>query len=173
MKLWLFIRDLTSDQDIDLCLPMTEEKLKEKLKNGHEYIILDNDFSDAEISLNISEHENIQEINSFLNECQENLIDNDIIVIVNRNTSDFEEMKSVIENNSYIMVSPADVSWDVDMTSDYDKGLLLFSCGFVNLPFTYEPEMENYIRWDGIWTDASCSGWVHERTANGDYLVKM
>lgn len=165
----LYLRDLTDGRDLKLTIPMETEKLEELLES-HEYLICDNSLADS--CLDIDDYTSVRGLNEFLLYCKEESISDEVILVIGKCTCGFEEIKETIECGEYCIVLPEAVNWDVDMSSDSDKGLLLFSAGYMNLPFSYTPEMEDYIRWDAVWNDANCSGWCRVRLdCDQDYLV--
>ena len=56
--------------------------------------------------------------------------------------------------------------------SDEWKGFVLFHEGYGELPFEYKEEMEDYIKWDCVWSTAECEGWREVEYKNKTYLVK-
>lgn len=64
MRVW--IRNLTKDTELEIELPMPEEKLDEVLHPNDEYLIIDCRTIDVE------QYDSIDELNEFLTFCQEN-----------------------------------------------------------------------------------------------------
>ena len=51
-------------------------------------------------------------------------------------------------------------------------GRVLHDLGYINFPFTYTEEMEDYVIWDQLWYTANSEGWVNIRYNGNTYLVK-
>ena len=88
------------------------------------------------------------------------------------------EIEDAIENEREFTVLCFD-----DLTSQYNyglgvfasdewKGFVLFHEGYGELPFAYKEEMEDYIKWDCVWSTAECEGWREVEYKNKTYLVK-
>lgn len=163
------IRDLTTNQDISLDLPMAD--IESVLKQNHEYIVVDYDGS----ILRCGEYANINDINDFLLYCQENDIDETTLSILTKVCYGYSEVREKIESENYTIVDFTSITsaWNGDITDADDKGLCLFEAEQLSLPFTYEPAMEDYIRWDAFWRDANCSGWQAVTVSDNDYLVRV
>ena len=54
---------------------------------------------------------------------------------------------------------------------DWWKGFVLHDLGYVSFPFTYTEDMEDYVRFESLWTDANCNGWRECTVSNNTYLV--
>ena len=90
----------------------------------------------------------------------------------------FSEIEDAIENEREFTILCFD-----DLTSQYQgglgvfasdewKGFVLFHEGYGELPFEYKEEMEDYIKWDCVWSTAECEGWREVEYKNKTYLVK-
>ena len=155
------MRDFSNDHTINL--PMDEEKLRSMLGND-EWIIVDSPVGE--------ELTNITKLNEILSE-----IDEDTLMILSV-TYLFSEIEDAIENEREFTILCFD-----DLTSQYQgglgvfasdewKGFVLFHEGYGALPFEYKEEMEDYIKWDCVWSTAECEGWREVEYKNKTYLVK-
>lgn len=160
MNIW--VRNLTKNYDKELILPVHEDTLKSELKDG-EYIIID---YDAKV-LSPGQYDSIDELNSFLLECKEYKIEEWELGILSRVLL-YHEVIERIQNGSFTILDFDVITsgWNCgdggDFTSDHDKGLALHEYGYP-LPFEglYDESMEDWIEWENLWIDATCSGW-HE-----------
>lgn len=161
----VWIRDLTVDNDFCLLLPMQEYALEEKLNRNHEYIIID-------ITLNCGEYENIYELNRILIEWDQCGIDNDTIEIL-QHVFTWNEMVEHIENDWYAIVDLDAETSSCVCSNGEKKGLCLHELGYMQLPFEdkYSKEMEDWIDWEQLWTEAECNGWVEVNINYHTYLV--
>lgn len=158
------IRNITKDtmmdfnNDFTINLPMEENKLLEFL-GSDEWIIVD-----APIGEELT---NIMELNEILTEKEE-----ETIKILESAGYLFEEIKSgeftIIdfdgETQSYNCGNGV-------VNDDWWKGFVLHDLGYVSFPFTYTEEMEDYVRFDALWTQAYCEGWRECTVNNNTYLV--
>ena len=171
MRVW--IRNLTKDIDKEIELPVEEKELDKILNPNDEYIIID---YDAKV-LSPGQYDSIDELNNFLLECKEDGIEEETLGILSRVLL-YNEVIEHVRNGNYTIVDFDDITsgWNYgyggDFTSDYDKGLALHEYGYP-LPFEglYDESMEDWIEWDKLWTDASCSGWHEVIFNDGCYLV--
>jgi hypothetical protein len=163
------IRNITKDTMVDfnndyaINLPMDEEKLRELLGDD-EWIIIDSPVGE--------ELTNITELNELLME-----IDFKDLMILSK-TYLYNEIKEMVENgNEYTIIDfdAVTANWGsgngVPETEEY-KGFVLFDQGYANLPFEHTEEMEDYIRWETVWTTAECENWREVRYNGNLYLVK-
>ena len=166
------VRDLTQNVDFNISLPTESENLRKSLREGHEYIIIDHDGI-----LRPGELSDINELNDFLIYCKENDIDDNTLRILSV-TYLYEEVLECVKRDSYTIVdfTSETAEWFCGVGGDYSDnehlGLCLFSAGYGNLPFPYTEEMEDYIKWEYVWTDAQCTGWRRVIVENKCYLVK-
>ena len=155
------MRDFSNDHTINL--PMDEEKLRSMLGND-EWIIVDSPVGE--------EFTNITKLNEILSEMDENTL------MILSTTYLFSEIEDAIENEREFTILCFD-----DLTSQYQgglgvfasdewKGFVLFHEGYGELPFEYKEEMEDYIKWDCVWSTAECEGWREVEYKNKTYLVK-
>lgn len=171
MRVW--IRNLTKDIDTEMVLPMTEEELDKRLNPNDEYIIID---YDAKV-LSPGQYDSIDKLNEFLNECKEDGIEEETLGILSRVLL-YNEVIEHVRNGNYTIIDFDDITsgWNCgrggDFTSDHDKGLALHEFGYP-LPFEglYDESMEDWIEWENLWTDATCSCWHEVRFNDGCYLV--
>lgn len=160
MKVWFAMRDITIDRDFNIVLP--KENLEEKINTEHEYIICDCDFD-------ISEMENIFEVNKLLLKWKEKQVNITDIFILQK-TMFWNELVEAIENESYTIVDTSEADeWAISGESMY--GYLLHHNGYYMLPFEYNEDMEDYIDWEQLWVNATCEGWDEVRLDNETYLV--
>jgi hypothetical protein len=159
------IRNITKDTMIDfnndhtIMLPMDEDKLQAFLKND-EWIIVDSQIGE--------EFDSIIEINRLLTE-----FDYDTLMILSSIYS-FADIKGKTEDDFAVVdFDGLTAKWygGSGGFSESDKGQVLFEEGYISLPFEYKEEMEDYIRWENLWTEAQCNGWVDLSYNGNTYLV--
>lgn len=163
----IVIRNITKDTMVDfnndhvITLPMDEEKLRNMLGND-EWIIIDAPVGD--------EFTNIEKLNALLNETDE-----DNLRILTKAFLLNEIMESGFNNFSI-------VDFDAE-TSQYNGGngviavdewygRVLHDLGYINFPFTYTEDMEDYVKWEQLWYTANSEGWCNVRYNGNTYLVK-
>ena len=170
----IVIRNITKDTDVTLHLPM-KKVLDEILNAEDEYIIVDHDET-----LQVSEYDNIRELNDFLLSCEENGISKETLALLSSNYSYSEVVNMVKEENYTIIDFTAETAgWNYgnggDINSDDDKGRVLHSNGMLlfdwekDVPIT--KEMEDYIKWEHLWTMAETLGWEAVNHSNRAYLM--
>lgn len=169
MKAW--IRNLTKDTELELELPMPEEKLDEVLHPNDEYLIIDCEILDVE------EYDSIFSLNELLVFCQENSITETKLEVFSKVFSYHELMDNIENDNGIIIDFDAETSdWHGgrggDITSEEEKGMCLFDSGYYN-PFDFEmtEDIYDWIDWASVWTNATCEGWVEVRVNHSGYLV--
>lgn len=158
------MKDFKNDHEINL--PMTEEDLK-TLLGSDEWIIVDSPIGD--------EFTNIMEINHLLMEKDE-----ETIRILQAAGYLFEEIK--IREFTIINFDDETSQWNAGngvICDDWWKGRLLFELGYAEFPFKYVDIMEDWVRFDALWTQANSEDW-REVTINTvspllrkTYLVHM
>ena len=164
----LIIRNITKDEEITIDLPMNILKLEEILGKD-EFIIID-----AENILPVSTYDSIIEINTFLENCMENDVDEDELAILKQAGYTYGEIKDMVIAGGYTIINFTEetAEWSsADIYSDYDKGLCLQTSGYAELPFKYDDSMEDYISWEKVWFDADGNGWRTARHDYHDYIV--
>ena len=168
----IILRNITKDNmkdfknDHEITLPMVEEELKSLLGND-EWIIVDSPIGD--------EFTDIMEINRLLMEKDE-----ETIMILQAAGYLLEEIK--IREFHIVNFDSETAQWNSGngvICDDWWKGRLLFELGYVEFPFKYEDIMEDWVRFDALWTQANCEDW-REATVNTvtsllrkTYLVHM
>lgn len=177
--MWTVVRDITVDEDIHLILPMEETELNNKLNPKHEYI-----FINWDCVLNLTEYSSIKVVNDFLLYCNENGVDELTIRILSEvmgvnfcNEKDEEFFIKKLEDHDYEIVDFDEITknWSyANIHNNSDKGLALYTAGFMKPPFEVTDEMEDWIKWEILWNNATTSGW--EEITIGlnfhDYLVR-
>ncbi len=170
MKIEIWIRDITVEEDIRLMLPVEQGILTKKLKKNHEYIITDSSFLDC------SEYENIEEVNKLLLLCEENGIDKNTLQVLQKAFL-YKELSEIIESMNFVtldfdnITSEWNYQYGVPDTEEW-YGFVLFQEGYGRLPFEYTEDMEDYIRWELIWQTAETEGWMAIRGEDSHtYLV--
>lgn len=160
----IIIRNITKDTMVDfnndhtITLPMDEEKLRNMLEND-EWIIVDG-VSD--------ELTNIIDLNSRISEIGEDdfcilakaFLPKEAIEIEDYTIVDFDGETSQYNGGNGVC---ANAEW---------FGRVLHDLGYINFPFTYTEEMEDYVIWDQLWYTANSEGWVDIRYNENTYLVK-
>ena len=171
MKVW--IRNLTKNTEKELTLPMSEEKLDKAINPDDEYIIVDC----STAGFTPGEYDSIDELNSFLAECNENEVSEDTLNILSKVLSYTEVMKFV-ESERYHIIDFDEITdeWHCcyggDFTDADDKGLCLVESGCY-YPFEFEitKVMEKWIDWSAVWAQAEIDGWNEVKYKNKHYLV--
>lgn len=168
----VILRNITKDNmkdfnyDHQVNLPMDEEDLKELLGND-EWIIVDSPVGD--------ELTNILELNHLLMEKEE-----DTIKILQAAGYLFEEIK----NHEFVIVDFDNETsqWNSGngvVCDNWWKGYVLHNLGYVSFPFQYTDEMEDWVRFDMLWTQAETEGWrdvtvnIFSKLVSKTYLVNM
>ena len=157
------MRDFSNDHTISL--PMEEEKLR-SLLGDDEWIIVDSPVGEELTS--------IAGLNELLTEIEED----DLMVL--SQTYTFDEIVDCVENGrefSIINFNEETACYNGGIGGIYPdeewKGRIMFETGYMGVPFEYTPEMEDYINWDRIWTEAECDGWREVEYKSETYLVHM
>lgn len=167
MKVW--IRNLTKDEDLEINLPVTEEKLDKLLDPNDEYIILQSEI------LDVGEYDSIDELNEFLQECEDS--GNIKTLEILSATYLYHEVREMM-TKGYTIVNFDTITEDWyggsggNFTNAAHKGMCLYDSGFYN-PFHFEmnDEIYDWIDWDSVWINAETVGW-REVNLNGEhYLV--
>lgn len=165
MEVW--VRNITKDNMVDfnndycLNLPMEPEKLTEFLGND-EWIIINSPVGE--------ELTDIQKLNEIVNDFG---VDN--LEILSK-TYLFSELEGkTIDDFTIVDFDAATTGWGSGYgvpCDDYWRGFVLFQEGLVQLPFPYTSEMEDWIQWEYLWTQAETEDWRHIYCNGNDYLVK-
>lgn len=165
------IRNITKDNLCDfsndhvISLPMKEERLR-SLLGDDEWIIVDSPVG--------GEMTSIVKLNELLTEIEED----DLMVLSQAYLLD--EIIDCVENErefSIINFNEEVACYKCGIGGIYPdeewKGRIMFESGYVRFPFEYTPEMEDYINWGGLWTEAECDGWREVEYRSETYLVHM
>lgn len=165
------IRNITKDNLCDfsndhvISLPMKEERLR-SLLGDDEWIIVDSPVR--------GEMTSIVKLNELLAEIEED----DLMVLSQAYLLD--EIIDCVENErefSIINFNEEVACYKCGIGGIYPddewKGRIMFESGYVRFPFEYTPEMEDYINWDRLWTEAECDGWREVEYRSETYLVHM
>ena len=160
------LRNITTDTDTELHLPMNNEELEVMLDKSCEYLIVDYD-----PVLDISEFESVIELNNLMQKCAEKDISADMLSVLSIVLT-YEEVKERIEKENYQIINFKDYMPYGDGTVDADKGRALFEAGVYD-PFTVlvPKELMDWIDWDSVWDNAECEGWQKIRYKGNCYLV--
>lgn len=159
------IRNITKDTLVDfnndhtLRFPMEEDKLR-KLLSDDEWIIVDSPIGE--------ELTNILELNRLLFDK-----DWEDIEVLQSAKYTFEE----IQKGEFTIIdfSSETSQWNNGngvIADEWWKGYLLHDLGYVKFPFEYKEEMEDWVKFEDLWTDADCDGWRETRVDNNTYLIK-
>lgn len=167
----VIIRNITKDNLCDfsndhvISLPMKEERLR-SLLGDDEWIIVDSPVG--------GEMTSIVKLNELLTEIEED----DLMVLSQAYLLD--EIIDCVENErefSIINFNEEVACYKCGIGGIYPdeewKGRIMFESGYVRFPFEYTPEMEDYINWDRLWTEAECDGWREVEYRSETYLVHM
>lgn len=157
-----------------LALPMDSEKLNKVFNTivgkGQESIILDYD-----ASFEISEWENVFSLNEFLQDINENEVDDLTTKIIFKIADSKEEAMEKLESGCYTILDVDSVSygWDTSLNSEEIYGMVLNEEGYNNLFETPIPEdMIDYINFEQVWTALSVNDeWEEITIDNNTYLV--
>ena len=165
------IRNITKDNLCDfsndhvISLPMKEERLR-SLLGDDEWIIVDSPVGEEMTS--------IVKLNELLTEIEED----DLMVLSQAYLLD--EIIDCVENErefSIINFNEEVACYKCGIGGIYPdeewKGRVMFETGYVGFPFEYTSEMEDYINWDTLWTEAECDGWREVEYKSEIYLVHM
>lgn len=159
------IRKRDFSNDLVIFLPMKEEKLR-SLLGDDEWIIADS--SEGE------EMTSIVKLNEILTEIEED----DLLVL--SQTYLLDEIIDCVENKreySIINFNEEADYYNREISGIYPneewKGRIMFERGEARFPFRYTPEMDDYINWGKLWTDAERDGWREVKYKSETYLVHM
>ena len=169
MKVW--VRNLTKDRDFCIELPMDERELDKIIDPNNEYII-----TDSEV-VNMSEYDNIYELNEFLFDCKENGISIDTLEVLSR-TYLYDEVIEMVDNLTFTIVDfdSETYGWNCgtggNFSNAFDKGMCLYhAIGYKPFSFEVTEENHDWIDWSSVWTNAETEDW-REVVVNGNhYLV--
>ena len=167
----VLVRNLTKNIEFSVELPMDERELDKVLNPDDEYIIVDSEI------LNVGEYDSIDELNGFLFDCKENGISLEDLEVLSA-TYLYNEVLEMVNNQTYCIVDfdTETHGWNYgnggDFTSDFDKGMCLFDCGYYN-PFNFEvtEHIHDWIDWESVWRNANTEGWRAVRVHGTGYLV--
>lgn len=159
-----------------LQLPMESEKLNEVFNTivgkNQESIILDYD-----ASFEISEWENVFSLNEFLQDMDENGVDDLTAKIIFKIADSKEEAMEKLESGCYTIIDVDNVSygWSTSLNSEKLYGMVLNEEGYNNLFEKPIPEdMIDYINFEQVWTALSINdGWQEITIDNNTYLVAI
>lgn len=158
------IRNITKDTMVDfnndhtITLPMNEEKLRNILGDD-EWIVVDG---------TPDELTNIIDLNNRISEIGEDdfcilaksFIPKEAMEIEDYTIVDFDAETSQYNGGNGVI---ADEEW---------YGRVLHDLGYINFPFTYTKDMEDYVKWEQLWYTANSDGWCNVRYNGNTYLVK-
>lgn len=156
----VFLRNITTDEDVEVSLPMDSGKLKE-LTGKDEWIIADSPVGEEFTSiLMLNElvkrfgEENLMVLAEvfLLSEIEEKEPDDFVIIDFDSETACYND------GNGFIF-------------TDWEKGFALHDLGYVDFPFKYTDEMEGYVKFEQLWYTAESSGWNAVIINGRPYLV--
>lgn len=154
-------KDTMSDfnNDHEIYLPMDVDKLREFLGND-EWIIVDSPIGE--------ELTNIMELNEVLLEKDETTLK-----ILDAAGYLFEEIK----HGEFLIIDfdTETSQWNCGngvIADDWWKGYLLHSLGYLNFPFTYTSDMEDWVNFDKLWIQANSEGWRETDVNVGSFLLR-
>lgn len=164
----IVLRNITTDTERGLYLPMDDEELKSLLDKSCEYLIVD--YDDV---LDINEYESVIELNNLLQKCVKKGINANMLAVLSIPLT-YEEVKERIEKENYQIINFKDYMPYGDFNVDADKGRALFEAGAYD-PFTVlvPKELMDWIDWDSVWVNAECNGWETIRYKKNCYLVNV
>lgn len=153
------MRDFSNDHTINL--PMDEEKLRSMLGND-EWIIVDSPVG--------KEFTNITKLNEILSKMGE-----DTLQILTKAFLLSEVMETEIENFTIIDFDSETAQYNCGYGVPGDEewyGRVLHDLGYINFPFKYTEDMEDYVKFEQLWYTANSDGWCDIRHNGNTYLVK-
>ncbi|GEM_PF-1627514 len=166
----IVVRNITKDNMVDfdndhvLNLPMGEESLNQFL-GKYEWIIVDGEIGD--------DYTDIRKLNQLLKEYGEEKLH---ILCCSTNNFLIDELLEKDDPDAFIIID-----FDVETESynggngvicdDWWKGYLLFKLGYVQFPFKYTDEMEDYLKFEQLWYTAESENWRETRYQGHCYLM--
>lgn len=157
-----------------LSLPMESDKLD----NIYNAIVGKNQESiifDYDAPFYISEFENVFSLNEFLQDINENGVDDLTVKIIFEIADSKDEAIEKLENGCYIIVDVDSVSngWSTALDNEEIYGMVLNEEGYNNLFEEPIPDdMIDYINFEQVWTALSINdGWQAVTINNETYLV--
>ena len=174
MKIKVYVRNITRDEDFVINLPKTEVELIAALGyEGDEYIIIE-----CYGIHGVSDYESVTELNKFIQECDNLGVDEKTLEILSA-TFLYKEIKEMIEKENLPTIIDFDTEtsgWNFgnggDFTKEFDKGMCLFDSGLYN-PFSFEmnEDIYDWIDWESVWVNAETEGWRAVRANRTGYLI--
>lgn len=174
MKIKVYLRNITRDEDFCINLPKTKEELIAALGyESDEYIIIE-----CNGIRGISDDESVTELNKFIQECDNLGVDGETLEILST-TFLYNEIKEMVEREEIPIIVDFDAetsSWNYgnggDFTSAFDKGMCLFDSGLYD-PFKFEMngDIYDWIDWESVWRNAETEGWRAVRVNRNGYLI--
>lgn len=159
-----------------LYLPMEPGKLKSEYNEipgkNHESIILE-----YEAPFDISEYENIFQLNNFAEELKKSGMDEELLTALFKADSDREKVMESIKNDAFCVINVNEVSKDWATSLDREElfGYVLNEEGYNDL-FSHPipEEMKDYMDFSQIYTCLSCNhGWRDVDVKDITYLVSF
>lgn len=157
-------------------LPMNHEQLQsiydDIVGKNQEHIILDSD-----APFDISEYENIFNLNEILENISEYALDNNILTALFKANCNRDEVLRAIENGTYSIINVNEVSagWATSLDREEIYGMILEDQGYNNLFSQPIPEeMYDYMDFAQIYTCLSINdGWQAIDIGYVTYLVRF
>ena len=166
MNIW--VRNLTTDYDKKLLLPMDIEELEHELSDG-EYIIIDYDEG-----LRPYEYSSITELNIFLSE----YCNDEVELAILSKAFLYDEVLEMVKNESYSIINftAETMHWGCgkDIYNEDSLGRVLHDYGVIfdwERKYPITEEMEDDIQWENLWRTAECNGWQTVTYKDNDYIV--
>lgn len=155
-------RNLTKDIDKTLLMPMSESKLVEILGKD-EWIIVDSPIGD--------EFTSIHRLNLLLQN-----MDEETVFILSKGFY-IEDIFEMAENQNFVIINFNDETANYNagngvVDDEWWKGYVLHDLGYENFPFKYQPEMEDYVKFEQLWYTAESEGWISVNYNSNTYLLK-
>lgn len=162
------IKDITVDNYLDIQLPV-EDLSELRLNPNHEYLFCDGD-------IDFPEYISIKEMNEFLLLADEQYYKEDLKILF---AADYllDEVKYGLEHDGFTIIDFDNETsqWNCEngvIADDWWKGYLLHYMEYVKFPFECKEEMEGYVKFENLWTEANCDGWREVSIDYHTYLVK-
>ena len=166
MNVW--VRNLTTDYDKKLLLPMDIEELENELSDG-EYIIIDYDEG-----LRPYEYSSITELNILLSE----YCNDEVELAILSKAFLYDEVLEMVKNESYLIINftAETMHWGCgkDVHNEDSLGRVLHDYGVIfdwERKYPITEEMEDDIQWENLWRTAECNGWQTVTYKDNDYIV--
>lgn len=169
MEIKAMLYDYTNREGLSAVFPMTDEEIEKITKNKE--VMVD---SAEGFNFGGSFGMNLKVFNNAVKLFNENGIDLDTIKILSQ-TYLFEEIIDRIDNALIIDFGEETKTWSSsDISSESDKGRLLYTLGYASFPASVPEALEDYMDYAMLWRDAEINmGLRTVVTGDGQYIVSL